>query len=132
MEVFHDDKKWALLQKFRDMSRNQPGIHDQGCLLTDERRYLDFTPMLNILGDKDRVAALIDDWIAREILLPGVHLQVRAMREHVVVFRRKPNSELQVFEMRYISTVFEKELVRYAGADVVLQTRRNRSSAARA
>lgn len=71
VEVFHDDKKWALLQKFRDMSRNQPGIHDQGCLLTDERRYLDFTPMLNILGDKDRVAALIDDWIAREILYRG-------------------------------------------------------------
>ena len=71
VEVFHDDKKWALLQKFRDMGKNQPGVHDQGCLLTDGRRYLDFTSMLNILGDKDRVAELIDDWIAREILYRG-------------------------------------------------------------
>ncbi len=69
--ILRDPKRNSLLNKFMDRSKNQEGIHDQGALLTDKRRYLDFTPMGNIIGDEEHTIDLIDDWIAREILHRG-------------------------------------------------------------
>lgn len=73
--VMRDEKRASLLRKFLDHSKNQEGVHDQGAMLTDRRRYMDFTAISKILDGEDFTVSLIDDWIARGILYRGFILK---------------------------------------------------------
>jgi len=73
--VMRDEKRASLLKKFLDQSKNQEGVHDQGAMLTDRRRYMDFTAINKILDGEDFTVSLIDEWIARGILYRGFILK---------------------------------------------------------
>jgi hypothetical protein len=73
--VMRDEKRASLLRKFLDHSKNQEGVHDQGAMLTDKRRYMDFTAINKILAGEDLTVGIIDDWIARGILYRGFILK---------------------------------------------------------
>jgi len=51
--VMRDEKRASLLKKFLDQSKNQEGVHDQGAMLTDRRRYMDFTAINKILDGEE-------------------------------------------------------------------------------
>jgi len=73
--VMRDEKTASLLRKFLDHSKNQEGVHDQGAMLTDKRRYMDFMAINKILDGEDLTVGIIDDWIARGILYRGFILK---------------------------------------------------------
>lgn len=61
-----------LFDKFVDESANKEGVYDEGVLLsTDKRRYLDFSAILKIIGDKEKVIKLIDEFTENRVFHRG-------------------------------------------------------------
>jgi hypothetical protein len=70
MEVRHPSLL-ALLQKYLDTTRPAKGVFDEGVLLRDRRRYLNFACMAKILKDADFTKRTIDEWVGKGILYRG-------------------------------------------------------------
>jgi hypothetical protein len=65
------DKYRALLKKFLDTSGSQEGVHDEGVRLKDNRRYLNFSAVLKLLGSEELSSKTIDEYVAKGILYRG-------------------------------------------------------------
>jgi hypothetical protein len=65
-KFLHDTSHRAFLNRFLDKSKSEPG---RGVYLWDKRRYLDFSAIKSIIGDK--TVPLIDELVAKEILYRG-------------------------------------------------------------
>lgn len=64
-------KHRALLEKYLDRSESRKGVFDQGVLLKDRRRYLDFQSMQCVLESPDLTCKVIDEYVEKEILYRG-------------------------------------------------------------
>lgn len=65
------DRYRALLKKFLDRSESKKGVYDEGVLLKDNRRYLNFAAISKQLGSEDVARKRIDECIAKGILYRG-------------------------------------------------------------
>jgi hypothetical protein len=71
-EYFRNKSKRAVLEKFRDTTKPQEGVHDEGVLLaSDNRRYLNFDAIRKIVNDEEKAGKLIDDLVQRAVLYRG-------------------------------------------------------------
>lgn len=68
---------FALLQRFRDVSRPKDGTCDKGVYLRDKRRYLDFNCIRTILDNTASAKDTIDDYIAKGVLYRGLVLHCK-------------------------------------------------------
>lgn len=107
-EFLKDPQKHALLNKYLDTDRPGRGIHDEGVFLR-ERRYLNFASIEKIIGDRQRVKALLDFLIPRGILQRGLIFQCElcrgadwyAMDAVTEKFRCNRCSEIQLISSRH-------------------------------
>lgn len=67
----------ALLKKYRDKTRPGTNVFDDGVVLRDQRRYLNFACIKNILGNIDFAKRTIDEYIAKGILYRGFVFKCR-------------------------------------------------------
>lgn len=66
----------AVLRKFTEPTRSSPGVHHEGVYLkSDGQRYLDLVTLTEMLGDKKTAIALIDKFVAAEIIYRGLILK---------------------------------------------------------
>ena len=65
------DKRRAVLKKFLDKAGSKKDVFDQGVLLKDRRRYLDFQSMKNILDSEDLTRQIIDEYVEKGIFYRG-------------------------------------------------------------
>lgn len=61
----------SVLEKFLDKTPNKGGVVDQGVLLKDDRRYLDFQAMQKLTGEESRSVELIDHLTRRTVFHRG-------------------------------------------------------------
>lgn len=79
--IFRDAPQLSLLNKFLDAEPNKAGVFDEGTRLSiDRRRYLNLPCIQKIVGDKDSSVRLIDDLVAKSVLLRGFILKCRYCR----------------------------------------------------
>jgi len=61
----------ALLEKYLDRSPSKKGVFDQGVLLKDRRRYLDFHSINRIMRSESLTRDVIDEYVDKGILYRG-------------------------------------------------------------
>ncbi|MES2392416.1 MAG: hypothetical protein V4555_12300 [Acidobacteriota bacterium] len=63
--------QFALLRKYCDKSRPSRNVFDEGVVLRDQRRYLNFACIQKILGSSDLAKGTIDEYVRRGIFYRG-------------------------------------------------------------
>lgn len=70
----------ALISKYLDSSKNEEGVHTNGVLLADGRRYLDFASLAAVVGGAELAGTLTDDLGLIGILHRGFIFQCQFCR----------------------------------------------------
>ena len=70
-----DDKFRNLLFKYLDKSKPDKGVHDEGCYLTDKRRYLNFPTIAKIIGIEEKSQSVIEILVSLGVLYRGYVLK---------------------------------------------------------
>lgn len=69
--MFSDPSRRALLEKFLDRSKPGKGVYDEGLVLKDDRRYLNFAAISKVLGTSDHATEALDDLISKQVFYRG-------------------------------------------------------------
>lgn len=73
--TLRDENYRNLLLKYLDKPKPGKGVHDEGCALTDKRRYLNFPTIAKIIGDEKRSQEAIEILARLGILYRGYVLK---------------------------------------------------------
>ncbi len=64
-----------VFRKFMDSSKNEEGVFDNGVLLRDRRRYLDFASILKMMQHEEAARSHIDNYVEKGVLYRGYIFQ---------------------------------------------------------
>lgn len=71
-KLFKDCPSNAVCKKFLDHTKPKKGVYDEGCVLSDQRTYLDLKAVQKLMGEHDSTAVrLLDNLVASKVFYRG-------------------------------------------------------------
>jgi hypothetical protein len=73
--VLRNENYRNVLFKYLEKTKSDRGVHDEGCYLTDRRRYLNFPSIAKIIGNAEKSRQAVEILLRLEILYRGYVLK---------------------------------------------------------
>jgi hypothetical protein len=79
--VLRDEHYRSLLLKYLEKNRPEKGVHDEGCYLSDRRRYLNFPTANKLIGDERKSQRIIETLVQLGVLYRGYVFKCRICKD---------------------------------------------------